>query len=482
MKHKTRAMIAVSAIIGATMSVAAAQPSGCAGEHAGGEWRSYSHDLSNTRHQPLETTITPATVAGLEVAWIIDLAQVGGGAISDTTPVIADGCVFINTGSALSAFNADTGDLVWNTPGRVLGTPTVTEGKVFVDVGPNGTAAYDEATGEQLWKTDWATPQPGSNTGASAVVLNGIVFSAVQTGNAELDDANRNDVRGAYALLDADDGQVMAKRWVISDEELENGNSGGGIWATAAADPETGFIYAATGNPYRKEHPNTNAILKIDANPGSETFGDVVDLFHGTVDTYVGDGSKPACEAAPSTATCEFDDLDFGASPQLFDDGTGNQLVGDMQKSGEYHAAYTSTMDKAWTALLGLPAQAATVFMGPASTASFDGERIVALGAFPGMMNGIDKRDGAVQWRHPVGSAVPYHAISTAGGVAYTVDQAGVFWAFDASTGAALVTRQLSAEVGEPVTGGLTAAGVAIARNTVYVPATGNLIAYRLPA
>jgi len=485
MSNRLVRLIPVAALAAAGVGVASTQPTDCAGSHAGGEWRSYSHDLSNSRHQPLEDTITPATVEGLEPAWILSLDAVGAdGAFGDITPVVADGCIYLNTGAGLLALNADSGEVVWHTPlARSGGTPTVTDGKVFVDIPPTSTAAFDQETGTQLWLTDWADPQPGSGNGAGAVVVNGIVFSGVQVGGAELDDTARNLVRGQYGLLDADTGEVLAKDWVIPDADyLAGGNTGGGLWATAAADPETGYIYAATGNPFRKEHPNTNAILKIDADPSRDSFGEIVDAFHGRVDTYIGDGSKPACEAMPLTATCEFDDLDFGSSPQLFDDGNGRKLVGDLQKSGEYHAADADTMDGVWTTIVGSPAQPGGVFMGAAATSSFDGERIVALSAYPGVMQGLDATDGAFEWAHPVASHVPYHAVTTAGGLAYTIDMAGILWAIDTETGEAALTRQMTLDIGAPVVGGLTAAGVAVARNTVFAPIGSYMVAYRLPA
>lgn len=483
MKKFVSMFVAASALLGAAVAAPAANP-GCAAPSAGGEWRSYSHDLSNTRHQPLETTITPGTVENLEASWTFSTDDTEfSGAFPDITPVIADGCVYLNGGRAIYALNADTGALVWETfVGRPGGTPTIVDGKVIVDNLPRSTVALDADTGEVIWEKEWATEQPGATNGAGAVVVNGLVFSAMNLAGAELDDTVRNKVRGEYGILDLQTGAVLAKEWVITDQEMANGYAGGGLWATAAADPTTGFIYEATGNPFLKEHPYTNAIIKIDARRNSPTFGKIVDSFKGTVDTYVGSGTKPHCEAVPSTATCEFDDLDFGASPQLFTTSSGRKLVGDLQKSGEYHAADAGTMDEVWSTIVGSPALPAAIFMGAASTGSFDGEKIITMSGYPGVMHGLKRNDGRVDWSHPVGSYIPYHAVTTAGGLAYTIDQAGILWAIDTSNGVAEFTRQMSLdlETGAAI-GGLTAAGVAVARNKVYAPVGNAMVVYELP-
>src|SRR4051812_27577524 len=60
---------------------------GCAGPAPGGEWRSYGHDVANSRHQPAEDKITAKNVADLTPRW--DFSNGGYGTFHGT-PVIAD--------------------------------------------------------------------------------------------------------------------------------------------------------------------------------------------------------------------------------------------------------------------------------------------------------------------------------------------------------------------------------------------------------
>ena len=108
-------------------AVGQARLPGCADpKHPGGEWRSYGHDLSNTRSQPKEKTIDPSNAATLEPKWVFDTTtqkKVLDGGTFQNTPVIADGCVYTSTSTGwVFAINADTGKLVWghaaDRPGR----------------------------------------------------------------------------------------------------------------------------------------------------------------------------------------------------------------------------------------------------------------------------------------------------------------------------------------------------------------------------
>jgi polyvinyl alcohol dehydrogenase (cytochrome) len=458
----------------------AATIDGCAPARAGGEWRSYSHDLANSRHQPEETTITPATGAALAKQWVFSTAATGLTGSFNTTPAVADGCVFLNGGTGIFAINADTGALVWKTAlSGAAGSPSVTNGKVYVNVSgsPGGAAALDEATGDIVWQTIWSDPYPGADAESSAVVFDGMVLSTMSLAGAELS-ANR-DVRGQYALLDADSGALLYKGYSIPNEDFATGSLGGGLWATPAVDTETGYAYEGTGNPYSKEHRYTNAILKIDVDRARATFGQIVGYFHGTVDTYVGDGTKPGCETVPNVATCEFDDLDFGASPQLFADAGGRKLVGDLQKSGIYHAADAATMHPVWSAVVGLPAQPAAIFQGPASTASFDGHKLYVASDYPALLQSVDRSGAGPGWSHALASATHYEPVTTAGGLAYTIDGTGVLHVVDCANGNTVALKVLSQDVGEVEQNALGAPGVAVARNTVYVPIAGVLVAYR---
>ena len=71
-----------------------------------------------------------------------------------------------------------------------------------------------------------------------------------------------------------------------------------GLASSVVQDPESpyvwclawdgkGALYAGTGNPAsQKQHPRTDAQIKIDIDPASPTFGKIVDEQRGTSDSY----------------------------------------------------------------------------------------------------------------------------------------------------------------------------------------------------
>ena len=81
------------ALVGSAAASAATVP-GCAGSAPGGTWTSYGGGLDNARDQRAETTIGAANAGSLAPVW--DLKTADGGTFQ-TTPVIADGCMFIGS-------------------------------------------------------------------------------------------------------------------------------------------------------------------------------------------------------------------------------------------------------------------------------------------------------------------------------------------------------------------------------------------------
>src|SRR5205807_4150541 len=130
---------------------------GCAGSAPGGTWTSYGGGLDNARDQRAETTIGAANAGSLAPVW--DLKTADGGTFQ-TTPVIADGCMFIGSSTGkVYARNADTGKPLWTTDlvtapqytgSDIIGAPLVANGRVYVDSTIDGApdlVAIDEATG-----------------------------------------------------------------------------------------------------------------------------------------------------------------------------------------------------------------------------------------------------------------------------------------------------------------------------------------------
>jgi len=517
--------LALACAAAATASVLAAPsfakgPARCASpNHPGGDWRSYGHDLSNTRSQPLEKKIDASNAATLEPKWLFDTtAQKGvpdGGGFQNT-PVVADGCLFAATSSGwVFAMNADDGRTVWATPlrgegggaligGVIVGSPTIANGMVFVGVSRPGSpyvAALDQESGRVLWtSTVMTTKRFSAVFNAAPIYLKGMIFQGW------LGVEGSGPTRGGYAILDASrgcnqggevecatpgsgrGGTILERRWTISDKEYSKGFHGASVWCSAAVDPREMYIYACGGNPHSegKEARYANSLLKIDGDPRRATFGDVVDYYKGRPDQYVGGADRQAvCENFADETTvlvwsigCLMLDLDFGASPNLFRDGQGRLVVGDLQKAGVYHAVYADHMSAAWQATVSVPC-----FSCNATSGAYADGKVFTVGSPPGQLLGLGTKnlqEGRPQWLYPLHDGIHYQSVSTANGVVYLVDGLGNLNMVDAATGLPLMRRPISFDVGAPSVD-VASQGVAIARNRVYVANGQFIVSYGLP-
>jgi polyvinyl alcohol dehydrogenase (cytochrome) len=489
----------------------------------------YGHDAANSRRQPAESTLAPARVATLQPRWSFTTGRPSGAPALDlaelnSTPIEAGGCVYVGAATASAgqpdvyALNADTGELVWQSAldadpaglgGSIVGAPLVSGDAVIVVVNQQGdgssqgpyVVALDRRTGHRKWASPPLVTTSGYYTNASPTLGRGVLvigFSAPEGdpyghgGVALVDAATGRPLKLAYSVPPAD--------WGTPDAP---GYAGGGVWTTPAVDESTGYAYYGSGNPFSKQvaHPRTNAILKLDVDRRRSTFGEVVGSYQGNIDQYsdlIRTASAPTCSLLPdnpwsslpappdrrandfqalldNSAGCVQLDLDFGAAPNLFRGRDGGLIVGDLQKSGVYHAIDAATMARAWTSLIGASCQ----FCNGSSTAYDDSVGALYGDVSPGsLLTSIAAAGGAVRWYSPVGDLVHYQSVSVADGVVYTIDNGGFLDAVDASNGLPILHRSVAADVGaDAIT--LTSAGVAVARHTIYVAAGSHLVAYQ---
>ena len=484
MKFRTLLVITTLVALAVPVGAAAAQVDGkhatcAAAHHPGGDWPSYGADLANTRSQPAEHKISAANAGSLSGAWAFSPADVGGMGDFQSTPVIAEGCLYMTTGSGyVYALNADTGALVWGGRyaktvgdvccGSTLFAPAVEHGVVYINVSRNPQSAgkgkgpyvlaLDAHTGKVIWQSKPVATEPGSYTNSSARYYKGILFIGISSPEGGVQNI------GGFALLDAKSGRILVRTHNIPDRDLKKGYAGASMWSTPAIDAKTGYAYAGTGQPststQAKQHQHTDAIVKIDLNRHRRTFGQIVDAYKGTFDGQQLNTQRP-CKDTDGGA-CAWTDVDFGASPTLYTDARGNLIVADFQKAGVMHAAFTKTMEQAWTALLspiGAP-------IGNYSSPANDGRHVFGVGTLPGQMFSLDGNDGAYDWVAPVGTTLGGNPVAYANGVVYHADGKGFLDVFDAATGQPLLYRPMSADTGFPCEN--VGGGVAIARNTVY--------------
>jgi hypothetical protein len=387
--------------------------------------------------------------------------------------------------------------------GDIVGATVVDGGRVYAIINDQASGdgvsgpyavALDEHTGAVVWRSKAIDTRAGYYSNASPVVTNGMLLAGWSS--TESDPTGQ----GGVAVLNTTDGSLAAKIYTVPLDRQAQGKAGGGIWTSPAVD-NAGFAYYGTGNPGNKDKqdPNTNSIVKVDLRRSSSTFGQIVGVYQGNIDTYTAElQALQNTQLCKSTAQyfsssiiddplCGQLDLDFGAAPNLFTIN-GRQAIGDLQKAGVYHVAYTDGMTEAWARPVGTPC----AFCNGASTAFANG-RVFGESTLGGSMFALGTNAGTYSWATPVGDVIHYQSVSTANNVVYTVDNFGFLDAYDAVTGATLARRPMIADSGQAVFVAISSTGVSIARNHVFatlgsivesgvpVPTGGTLVAYTAP-
>jgi outer membrane protein assembly factor BamB len=517
MKRHVAALVATAAALSMLSGVSHANdnPDGCAPDVAGGEWRSYGGTNDNKRNQT-ESSIDAAWVDGMQVDWAFNTANSGIDGGFSNTPVVADGCVYGGTSTGwVFSLNADSGAINWAKKvsgasqallgGVIVGSVAVEHGVVYVPVSSPGNpyvAAFDQETGTRLWRAWAENNQSGALFNASPKIADGMIFmgfagneggTVARGGYAIFDaghDCGGDEFVGPVQILSCDNpvlgatgGHRIVKEYTITDAEYAAGYRGASIWCTAAL--ADGFAYACGGNPASKkiEHRHSNALLKIDMRVGSPTFGEIVDSYKGDNDQYYpGLDRQPACDAFGDqlvvvwSLACLQLDLDFGSSPIAYKDEFGNTIIGDLQKSGVFHAVYGDFMNRKWTTPVGAPCAACNA-ASPAF-ANIDGEDRFYVAATPGaVMHSLAAQNGRYRWAAPIGGGTHFQSTSTANGLVYTTANDGQLHVFDAASGVPVAVRLISQDVGE-VTSDAGSSGVAIARDQLYVAQGSWIVAY----
>src|SRR5215831_1524793 len=232
------------------------------------DWTLSGHDINNSRSQPLETRISPATANQLAVKWSFTT----GGDVS-ATPTVADNTVYLpDWGGNLYALRADTGQQIWSrkissyTGIGQIGVVSRVSPSIFQDtliLGDNVTAsqqhdgahvfAVDRATGNLRWITQ-VDPHPAAVITSHPQISGNVVYLGVSS-NKEL--IAQNDAymcctfRGSVVALNALTGAVLWKTFVIPDNQgFPTGYSGNAVWQPPAIDEGRGLLYVGTGNNY----------------------------------------------------------------------------------------------------------------------------------------------------------------------------------------------------------------------------------------
>ena len=232
-------------------------------------WLAHGRTWSEQRYSPLDQ-INAASIAGLELAWYVDLDTNRG---QEATPIVVDGVLYSTSAwSKVQAVDAKTGRLLWQYDPEVPGIwdvraccgvqnrgAAVWKGTVYSATLDGRLLALDAETGELIWEvntTDQA--QSYTITGAPRVFGDTLVIG---NGGAEYG------VRGYVSAYDTETGEMLWRFYTVpgnpadgfEDETQEMAaetwtgewwtqGGGGTAWDSFAYDPDLNLVYIGTGN------------------------------------------------------------------------------------------------------------------------------------------------------------------------------------------------------------------------------------------
>ncbi|MGC2657972.1 MAG: PQQ-binding-like beta-propeller repeat protein [Bryobacteraceae bacterium] len=250
-----------------------------------GDWLTYNGDYSANRYSPLKQ-INLSNVSSLKLKWIFPIQYFA----LETTPLAADGVLYVTGPNQVFALDALTGRALWHysrpaSNGLVgdakLGTNrgvAILEGRVFFVTDNAHLVALDRSDGKLLWDTALsAKPESYGGTVAPLVVDNMVVV-----GVSGADEG----IRGFIAAFKPDTGAEVWRRWTVPrrgepGSETWQGPEplvgGGSSWLTGSYDPSNDTLYWATGNPYPdgddQDRPGdnlyTDCVLALNAKTGA---------------------------------------------------------------------------------------------------------------------------------------------------------------------------------------------------------------------
>ena len=245
-------------------------------------WLLHGRTYDNQRYSPLKQ-ITADNVESLN---LVALVQTGMTASFETTPIVANGVMYITTPVVnkkmmIMAINAATGERLWDVtynlgPFQVCCGPVnrgvaIGYGNIYVATLDDHLLALDAADGHTVWDTSIVSSQDGYSETLAPQIYDGMLIVGSAGGEWAL--------RGFVAAYDAKTGQ-QRWRWMATDPKTYSGNSwqGGGamVWTTPAIDTQLGLVIFSTGNPNpdldgtgrRGDNLYSDSIVALDVHTG----------------------------------------------------------------------------------------------------------------------------------------------------------------------------------------------------------------------
>ena len=242
------------------------------------DWPLHNLDIRGSRYSSLDE-INTSNASRLALEWSFDAGAANS--ITQVTPLVVDGVMYLNAGSTLFAVNAITGESIWamsmddTLEARGRG-PTYGDGRVYAFGGAT-MYATDGKTGELVesfgdggqleiisealqfkypddFPPNFDAYSIGYRLTTPPVYLDNTLYAGVALSENHIPgglviaaDATTGAIKWVFNTIPQgprDDG------WEIAKDTWGDGKRvGGGVWTPPAIDLELGLVYVNTGNP-----------------------------------------------------------------------------------------------------------------------------------------------------------------------------------------------------------------------------------------
>jgi alcohol dehydrogenase (cytochrome c) len=482
--------------------------SGCDDPAADGKgntgWAMYNMGYDGVRSSPL-AQITVKNVATLRPVCRVKLGEEG---TLQAGPVVVAETLFVTTAHSTAALNATTCQPIWrfvDPPTRLDVNPVnrgvaYLDGRVFRGTPDARLVALSSDSGKVLWNVKVGDPSVGAFTSSAPIAWNGLVYMGLAGSDWG--------IRGRVMAFDAKTGKEKWRFWTVPmgnergaetwhiPETAEHG--GGAMWTSYTLDPQTNEIFVPTGNPAPDFNPTSR--------PGDNLF---------TNSVVVLDATSGALRWWYQVSPNDGFDYDLGAAPVLYRGQGGDARVLLASKDGNIYAVdrrshqlkfktpiTTISKEAPFPTAAGVHACPGPLggveWNGPAfdaSTHTFYVGAVDWCGTFSlgapdykpgslywatnvvaipndtarGWLTAVNAENGVVRWKFRAPAPIVAGITHTAGGLIFTGDLHGNFYAFDAATGRVAYETNL----GGAIAGGVITYAVA-GRQYVVAPA-GNI-------
>jgi len=396
--------------------------------NAAAEWPMYQRDAAHTGYA-VASNITASNIANLRQAWSYQT-----GSIVTGTPIVAGGVVYVGSWDGrMYALRESDGQVVWSidtgqTPSNceatygIDSTAAIANGRLYFGTAGCALYAVNPANGNVIWRTQLADATRGWHLWSSPLVFDGKIY----VGLASSCDAPC--VRGTVLCLSAADGSEVWRTYTAPE-----GSTGAGVWSSFAADPQRRFVYVASGNFCE----------------GTDTYGDSILAFNA-------DNGSIVWNFKNSARNRDVANLDFGASPVLFD-VAGLPALAVGSKDGYCYAVRRDTGELMWA----VPVTDGSGDTGIIASAAAANGKIyfgARINNGTGKLVALDQRFGQLVWEQPQGKPVT-GAVAVANNLVFSGGADGVLRAYDGETGAVMWSAQRGAMWG----------GVSVTADRVFV-------------